>query len=329
MEFNLIMKLIHSFSTNIDDIQNIKEAINSKKWGDSLSKRRVHWYCWVWSFLSASKHSDQFELYTDAMGADILVGALNLPYSRVNLTLDGINKKYMYLGKIKTYAVQREPFLHMDGDVVFREYFPTNLPNLYAQQYSWWLKDLYQNTLVLLFNNNFQAIPEEFKKLNILTMKNSEFGTLNAGVFGGTDLELIRECANKTLLFFENTHNTKLLNDLLDEFSLMTFYANNKKGSTYTQTALFSLFEEFLPVLMYKQKYKNLDGLKTVLNEEDIEKEHTVELNIDRSTELKYVHLMDAKRDDGEQSVAYRQRFIQKFREEYPEWAAKVDTYLS
>jgi hypothetical protein len=109
----------------------------------------------------------------------------------------------------------------------------------------------------------------------------------------------------------------------------MTFYANNKKGSTYTQTALFSLFEEFLPVLMYKQKYKNLDGLKTVLNEEDIEKEHTVELNIDRSTELKYVHLMDAKRDDGEQSIAYRQRFIQKFREEYPEWAAKVDTYLS
>jgi hypothetical protein len=130
-------------------------------------------------------------------------------------------------------------------------------------------------------------------------------------------------------LFFENTHNTKLLNDLLDEFSLMTFYANNKKGSTYTQTALFSLFEEFLPVLMYKQKYKNLDGLKTVLNEEDIEKEHTVELNIDRSTKLKYVHLMDAKRDDGEPSIAYRQRFIQKFREEYPEWAAKVDTYLS
>jgi hypothetical protein len=70
------MKLIHSFLTNFDNKQNTKEAINSKKWGDTLNKRRVYWYCWIWSFLSGSKHSNRFDLYTDAMGVDILGGAL-------------------------------------------------------------------------------------------------------------------------------------------------------------------------------------------------------------------------------------------------------------
>jgi hypothetical protein len=218
--------------------------------------------------------------------------------------------------------------LHIDGDVVFRDYFPSTLSNLYAQQYSWWLKQLYQNTLVLLFNNNFEEIPEEFKQLNILAMKNSEFATLNAGVFGGTDTDLIGECANKTLLFFENQHNKKLLDDLFNDFEVITFYTNNKKSSTYTQTALFSLFEEFLPVLMYKQKYKNLDGLKTVLND-NLNEEHTIEMNINKSTQLQYVHLMDVKRHDEEESIAYRERFIKKFREEYPEWADRIDKYLS
>jgi hypothetical protein len=322
------MKLIHSFLTNSVDSKNIKEVINAKNWGGTLNKKRVYWYCWAWSFLSASKHSNQFELYTDSMGAAILCGAFKIPYSKVNLLFDGVDRKYMYLGKIKTYAKQTEPFLHIDGDVVFRDYFPSTLSNLYAQQYSWWLKQLYQNTLVLLFNNNFEEIPEEFKQLNILTMKNSEFATLNAGVFGGTDTDLIGECANKTLLFFENQHNKKLLDDLFNDFEVITFYTNNKKSSTYTQTALFSLFEEFLPVLMYKQKYKNLDGLKTVLND-NLNEEHTIEMNINKSTQLQYVHLMDVKRNDEEESIAYRERFIKKFREEYPEWADRIDKYLS
>ena len=96
----------------------------------------------------------------------------------------------------------------------------------------------------------------------------------------------------------------------------------------YTQTAMFSLFEEFLPVLMYKQKYNNLDGLKTVLNH-NLEEEHTGEIHFTRSSELKYVHLMDLKRQDEEEAVEYRKRFIKKFQEEYPEWAEKIDKYLS
>jgi len=322
------MKLIHSFLTNTVDKKDIKQIINAENWGNTPNKKRVYWYCWAWSFLSASKHTKQFELYTDSRGADILVGALGLPYTKVNFTLDNVENKYMYLGKIKTYAAQTEPFLHIDGDVVFREYFPSSLSNLYGQHYAWWLKNLYQNTLVMLFNNNFEAIPEEFKQLNVLNMQKVDFGYLNAGVFGGTDLDLIKDCANKTLLFFENKTNKKLLDDLFDKFPIMTYYANNIRSSMYTQTAMFSIFEEYLPILMYKQKYKTLDGIKTVLND-NLDDEHTGEIHYSKSSELKYVHLMDLKRQDEEDAVEYRKRFIKKFREEYPEWADKIDKYLS
>jgi hypothetical protein len=322
------MKLIHSFLTNTVDSKNIKEVINAKNWGDTLNKKRVYWYCWAWSFLSASKHSNQFELYTDSMGAAILCGAFKIPYSKVNLLFDGVDRKYMYLGKIKTYAKQTEPFLHIDGDVVFRDYFPSSLPNLYGQHYSCWLYSMYQNALILLFNNNFQGVPEEFKQLNILNMKKSDFSYLNAGVFGGTDLKLIKECADKTLLFFENDVNKKLLDDLFDNFPVLTFYADNFKSSIFTQTAMFSLFEEFLPVLLYKQKYKGLDGLKTVLSD-NFEEDFTGEIHSIKSSELKYVHLMDLKRLEDQEATSYRHRFIKKFREEYPEWADRIDKYLS
>jgi len=53
---------------------------------------------------------------------------------------------------------------------------------------------------------------------------------------------------------------------------------------------------------MYKQKYKNLDGLKTVLND-NLNEEHTIEMNINKSTQLQYVHLMDVKRHDEEESI--------------------------
>lgn len=67
------------------------------------------------------EHFDQVELYTDKRGYEVLIEKLHLPYTQVHVIYDDslcLPQHWAY-AKIKTYSLQTEPFLHIDGDMYF------------------------------------------------------------------------------------------------------------------------------------------------------------------------------------------------------------------
>jgi hypothetical protein len=107
------MKAVQSFwinDTNIDQLHNIKGG-----WIDA----RYHLMSWCLSCLLLKKHFNHVELVTDNYGKTILIDLLKLPYDTVRNDLEeqkeDINNMWV-MGKLFTYSIQDEPFIHVDGD---------------------------------------------------------------------------------------------------------------------------------------------------------------------------------------------------------------------
>lgn len=78
-----------------------------------------HYLSWALSCLQLRQLYPEVELYTDDMGCQLLLEEFRLPYTNVNLTLNGFPfPSYLRsASKLKTYALQEGPLLHIDGDV--------------------------------------------------------------------------------------------------------------------------------------------------------------------------------------------------------------------
>jgi hypothetical protein len=95
---------------------------------------------WALSCLRLKEHYPNLHLYTDNRGYEILVEYLNLPYSDVHACYDSIDhysETLWTLPKIMTYAAQKGPFIHVDGDVFIWEKLRFELENaqLVAQNF--------------------------------------------------------------------------------------------------------------------------------------------------------------------------------------------------
>ncbi len=70
------------------------------------------------------------ELITDIKGYEVFIGLLELPYDDVNIILDEINNysaDVWALGKLYSYKIQNEPFIHVDSDSYIWSRFPSSL----------------------------------------------------------------------------------------------------------------------------------------------------------------------------------------------------------
>src|SRR5690606_6540607 len=70
--------------------------------------------------LQLKKYYDEVELYTDDYGKKLLIDKLKLPYNRVVLALNDLDSYDTFLwtiGKIYTYMLQQDPFIHVDSDI--------------------------------------------------------------------------------------------------------------------------------------------------------------------------------------------------------------------
>lgn len=80
-----------------------------------------HWMSWALSCLQLKKFYSNIELITDSIGKKILIDTFNLPYSSVSTALENSLDKYpaelWSLAKIFSYSIQKEQFIHVDGDV--------------------------------------------------------------------------------------------------------------------------------------------------------------------------------------------------------------------
>lgn len=91
-----------------------------------------HWMSWALSCLQLKKYYDRVELVTDEPGQRLLIDTLGLPYSSVSIALqnnelDNLAPGLWAMPKVYTYGLQREPFLHVDGDIYIAEPFSEKL----------------------------------------------------------------------------------------------------------------------------------------------------------------------------------------------------------
>ena len=179
---------------------------------------------WSLSVMYAKKHFEKVELYIDKEGWEMLE-PLNLPFTKVHVTFEDLDKYHNELwsiSKIYTYLLQDEPFIHLDSDV----YLWVGLP------------EKYQNSEILLQNNEdgygfykdmlVDYIDRFWGSSDVIDdfiTKNgiSKVIVFNCGVFGGTNIDFIKEYARKSI-DFADVINEKLKSDPAVKYSIPCFF---------------------------------------------------------------------------------------------------------
>lgn len=155
--------------------------------------RKYNYFSWALSCLKFKEFYDKVELYTDHQGAEFLIEKLQLPYSDVHIVLDELNHyphDLWAVGKLYTYGLQTEPFLHVDGDIFVWSRFDEHLlsKELIAQndeQGFHYYQSVYQDIL-----SNFSFVPE---LLQAYYNEKKSFSGVNAGILGANDIAFIQK----------------------------------------------------------------------------------------------------------------------------------------
>lgn len=187
------MKIIHSYWSK-PYIKATREGYGG--WSDKG-------YHYMSQALSCLKYKEFYrtELVTDTKGYEVLIEFLKLPYDNVSIILDEINdysEDYWALGKLYSYKIQDEPFIHVDSDSYIWDKFPENIEtgNLIAQQ----LEIGYESNTAFYIDleNQLKYIPESITNYH---SANIEITQINAGIFGGSDIQLIRKFVDEAFNF--------------------------------------------------------------------------------------------------------------------------------
>ena len=160
-----------------------------------------HWLGWILSANQLSKYYD-VELYTDELGYKYLIDILQLPYSKVHVVLDELNhyqNNLWALPKIKAYQLQKEPFLHVDGDVFIWEPFPEELLKQRLITQNLEVTTQYYQSMWNLISPNLSYLPDE-----MLPYANGEEQyACNMGVIGGCNVEFFEKYTQKAFEFVD------------------------------------------------------------------------------------------------------------------------------
>jgi hypothetical protein len=118
------MKIIQSFWTK--PFLHLSVGETDSRFNGGWLEVKYYFMSWAFSCLQLLKYYGNVELITDTRGKQLLIDSLGLPYTCVVNVLDRLNYYHPMLwalGKIFSYRIQREPFLHVDSDVFIWEPF--------------------------------------------------------------------------------------------------------------------------------------------------------------------------------------------------------------
>ena len=166
---------------------------------------------WALSCLSLREHYDEVELYTDSAGYHILIEVLQLPYTKTHVIFDDFQclPHHWALSKIKTYSLQTEPFLHIDGDIYLPHPLPERVLNapLVAQNRE--IGTSYYRRMMDAFLKHQNISISGFLRKR---WEEQSISSYNMGVFGGKDLDFIHRYCLEVEDFIGQNH----LNDAND-----------------------------------------------------------------------------------------------------------------
>jgi|WetSurMetagenome_2_1015567.scaffolds.fasta_scaffold01477_9 hypothetical protein len=223
------MKAIWSFWT--------KPIFNNS--GVGLWSLHHYFYSWIISVKTISRFYEKNELYTDDLGKYLLVDILGLHFKKVHVIfdqIDNVNSNWWAIGKILTYSLQDEAFIHFDSDVYLWDGLPDKINNadIIAQSPEYFNK-YDRNSYYKLeeftdfIRKNGGWLPEIW---NNYTSSRINFEAACCGIFGGNDLKLIKEYSHSALkivlhkknsLLWNKWQNLALGNVLVEQFLIVLF----------------------------------------------------------------------------------------------------------
>ena len=190
------MKIIQTFWTARQD---------PLKHGFGWTHPEYNLMSWALSCLSLREHYDEVELYTDSAGYHILIEVLQLPYTKTHVIFDDFQclPHHWALSKIKTYSLQTEPFLHIDGDI----YVPNRIPKVIAES-----PLVAQNREIgtsyyrQMMDKMFAFPTIKFPEYILQRLEDESVASYNMGIFGGTDLDFIHRYCKEACQFLDENH---------------------------------------------------------------------------------------------------------------------------
>lgn len=221
--------------------------------------KRLFLYGTTLSILLLNRHyPDKTVFVTDKFGKELFIDKLQLPFGEVIVELDELNfatETLWALGKIHTYSIMREKFIHFDLDFFLRNPLPKNILEAPLVAYTSEFSEKKQYNIYVPHIEKFlRTFPRMEGKIRYFCEHN-ERKAYNAGIFGGEHLDIFEEMKN--IAFDALKKNTSIINNndcyffnVIFEQFVFTCLAREKKYNVVC------LLEE--DAVMYSQKYTNM-----------------------------------------------------------------------
>lgn len=297
------MKIIQSFWTK-PMVCGLGSSHSGRFVGGWLEEK-YHLASWIFSCMQLKQYYPRIELITDKLGYEILIKELELPYDNVQIKLDLLNDYppgLWALGKIYSYSIQNEPFIHVDSDVYIWDLFSTRIHNarLIAQNIEIHYP-FYQSLFNNLLENEFY-IPDDVLKINEREKSVSAF---NAGIIGGNDYVFFKKFTKEAIRFVDknlqklHTIDIGRFNTIFEQH---LFYCLSKTNNISVECFTNKTYEEELG--------KQLKGLNRLLEAPD---------------DAKFIHLYG---EDCKKNMAYCEEVLDRVVVHYPEFYYNLEKYL-
>lgn len=227
-----------------------------------------HIMSWALSCLKIKEYYDDVELYTDSNGYDILVNCLKLPYSSVHCCYDSFEYQHPHLWalpKVKTYAAQTSPFIHIDGDVFIWEKFSFQLESapLIAQNFE--KGTSYYGEIMAGLKEKLRFIPGCLR----VELAKPSVSAYNAGILGGSDYLFFKEYAETAIEFIGKNSGSCLSSNMNVLFEQVLFYVMSRERDKTVSCLLSGQIEDNgysqrdfgdFTAVPYRLKYLHLIG---------------------------------------------------------------------
>ena len=163
-----------------------------------------HLMAWALSSLLLKKQFRELRLYTDHNGARILIDRLQLPYTDVITNYDNLScpSSHWGIAKILTYADQKEPFIHIDGDIFINNKIrPQILKGRLIAQNEERGTAYYRNMMCKLTVDG-RTLPNFLSE----ELEKNSIGSYNLGIMGGNDIDFIHRYATTAIRIIRANH---------------------------------------------------------------------------------------------------------------------------
>lgn len=168
----------------------------------------------ILSIMLAKENIGRVELYTDSVGK-LLISNLGLAVDKIHVVYDDFNYPHplWVASKLLTYSVQEEPFIHIDLDA----YLWSPLPNRLADA-----AVITQNSeedwpsyikVAAYLKQNAKWVPDFIRAH--WEVNPTKVYAVNAGAYGGNDLDTIHTVSNLALETMNHLDNKVMFTNLL------------------------------------------------------------------------------------------------------------------